>query len=111
MNHPVWQMSLRQYAEAKKHGRIRSGVETPHNVWRHSFASYLLAKTKSLPTVGYLMQHRHTTTTEIYEGVAKEADAAVYFGIMPSAADPNCGAERNAVHQQVRFCQEHGVGS
>jgi site-specific recombinase XerD len=82
-NHPVWQMSLRQYAEAKKHGRIRSGVETPHNVWRHSFASYLLAKTKSLPTVGYLMQHRHTTTTEIYEGVAKEADAAVYFGIVP----------------------------
>ena len=50
-DHPVWQMSLRQYAEAKKHGRIRSGVETTHNVWRHSFASYLLAKTKSLPTV------------------------------------------------------------
>ncbi|MBM3855605.1 MAG: hypothetical protein FJ399_21045, partial [Verrucomicrobia bacterium] len=68
-------MSLRQYAEGKKLGRIRADVETPHIVWRHSFASYLLAKTKSLPTVGYLMQHRHTTTTEIYEGVAKEADA------------------------------------
>lgn len=82
-NHPTWQMTLRQYTEAKQMGRARANVDPAHNVWRHSFASYLLAKTKSLPLVGYLMQHRHTTTTEIYEGVAKEADAAVYFGIVP----------------------------
>jgi site-specific recombinase XerD len=82
--HPAWAMSLRQYAEAKKLGRIRANVETPHNVWRHSFASYLLAQTKDLARTGYLMQHRHGSTTEIYEGVATEADALVYFGIVPA---------------------------
>jgi site-specific recombinase XerC len=82
-DHPVWAMTFRQYRFAKRQARMRAKVETPHNVWRHSFASYLLAKTKSLPTVGYLMQHRHTSTTEIYEGVANEADAAIYFGIVP----------------------------
>jgi hypothetical protein len=30
------------------------------------------------------MQHRHGSTTEIYEGVATEADALVYFGIVPA---------------------------
>ena len=29
------------------------------------------------------MQYVHTSTTEIYEGVAKEADAKKYFGIVP----------------------------
>ncbi len=29
------------------------------------------------------MQHVHTSTTEIYEGVATDADAARYFAIMP----------------------------
>jgi site-specific recombinase XerD len=82
--HPAWAMSLRQYAEAKKLGRIRANVETPHNVWRHSFASYLLAQTKDVARTGYLMQHRHGSTTEIYEGVATEADALVYFGIVPA---------------------------
>lgn len=31
------------------------------------------------------MQHRHGSTTEIYEGVATEADALAYFGITPES--------------------------
>lgn len=83
--HPAWSLDLRQYREGKKHGRIRANVETPRNVWRHSFASYHLAHGKDLPRTGYLMQHRHTATTEIYEGVATERDARLYLAITPES--------------------------
>ena len=57
----------------------------PHNVLRHSFASYHLAAFKSLQNTGYLMQHTSGHTTSIYEGVAREADALAYFGILPNS--------------------------
>ena len=48
-------------------------------------ASYLLAATKSFPLVGYLMQHKHASTTEKYEGMATEADARLVFAMTPEA--------------------------
>jgi len=80
-----WTMNFRQYREEKKAAYIRASVAGSHNIWRHSFASYLLALTKNLPLVGYLMQHQHTATTQIYEGVASEADAKRYFAITPES--------------------------
>lgn len=92
-----WALTLRQYAEEKKEMLVIAGVrplvtkcdedreklKTLHNIWRHSFASYLLALRKNFPDVAYLMQHSKTTTTEIYEGQATERDARLYFAISP----------------------------
>lgn len=55
----------------------------PHNVLRHSFASYHIAGYKSLSQTGYLMQHTSGHTTSVYEGVARESDAKKYFSISP----------------------------
>lgn len=94
-----WALSKRQYAEEKKLALVMAGlrpltakteeekakVDALRNVWRHSFASYMIAHTKNVPKVGYLMQHKHTSTTEIYEGVATESDAKLYLAITPEA--------------------------
>lgn len=88
----TWTMTLRQYAEEKKSAFIRAGMKGStakelssklRNIWRHSFASYHLALHRNMPLTQYLMQHRHMTTTEIYEGVATNADAGKYFAITP----------------------------
>lgn len=78
-----WELTEVQYRHAKREAFVRAGLEMPHNVLRHSFASYHLALHKNPPLTAYLMQHVHTSTTEIYEGVAKEADAKRYFEILP----------------------------
>lgn len=78
-----WEMTQVQYRHAKREAFVRAKVEMPHNVLRHSFASYHLALHKNPPLTGYLMQHRNTQTTAIYEGVAAEADAKRYFAILP----------------------------
>lgn len=92
-----WNLSKRQYADEKKWALVNAKLRQPvasneeeqakidrlRNVWRHSFASYMIAETKNVPKVGYLMQHKHTSTTEIYEGVASEADAKLYLAITP----------------------------
>lgn len=97
--HATWTLNLRQYAEAKRimltNANLRPFVAVTdadreklkglRNIWRHSCASYLLAKTKSFPTVQYLMQHKHATTTEIYEGQATERDAHLFLCITPDA--------------------------
>lgn len=80
-----WTITPRDYMEMKSHAFIRAGVTNPHNGLRHSFASYLLAHTKSLPTVSYLMQHSTTSMTEKYEGRANEQDAAKYLAITPES--------------------------
>lgn len=93
--HPVWAMTLRQYAEAKREALAnaklrpfiartdedRAKVKELRNIWRRSFASYMIAKTGEVPTVSYLMQHKRTETTEIYEGRANKRDAALYCAI------------------------------
>jgi site-specific recombinase XerD len=96
-NAATWQMTPLQYREEKRAAFHRAGLrplvaesdedrETLRglrNVWRHSFASYHLAAFKNMPLTGYLMQHQHTSTTEVYEGVATEADAKAFFSIKP----------------------------
>jgi len=94
-----WSMTLLNYREWKRAALIRAGLrplasasnddkETLRglrNIWRHSFASYMLAHIKDMPRVGYLMQHSNTKTTEIYEGVATEANARLYLALTPQA--------------------------
>jgi site-specific recombinase XerD len=94
-----WQLELKHYREDKREmmvlGRLRPMVlkndadrkkaRGLKNIWRHSFASYYLAIKKDYGAVAYLMQHTHTTTTEIYEGVADEADGLLYFAITPAS--------------------------
>jgi len=78
-------VSEKNYDHQKGAAFVRARVENPGNGLRHSFASYLLAATKSFPLVGYLMQHKHASTTEKYEGMAKEADARLVFCMSPDA--------------------------
>lgn len=78
-----WEMTAREYYLEKTRAFIRADMRNPHNGLRHSFASYLLASTKDLPRVSYLMQHAKTTMTERYEGRASEQDAVRYLAIQP----------------------------
>jgi site-specific recombinase XerD len=80
-----WTMTPLQYREEKRHAFVRAKIPFLKNVWRHSFASYMIAKVKDIPRVAYLMQHKHLSTTEIYEGVATEANAERYFAITPAS--------------------------
>jgi site-specific recombinase XerD len=94
-----WSLTFRQYREEKKEMSVMAGLRPMilktdkdrhaarelKNVWRHSFASYLLAKEHDFGAVAYLMQHARATTTEIYEGRADELDAYRYFSITPAA--------------------------
>ncbi len=92
-----WLLTFRQYREEKKEMGVmaklrpmilktdehRAMAKDLKNIWRHSFASYLLAKEHDFAPVAYLMQHARSTTTEIYEGRADELDAHRYFSITP----------------------------
>jgi hypothetical protein len=94
-----WSLTFRQYAEEKKEMLVMSGlrplimksdedratVKGLKNVWRHSFATYLLAKVKDFGPVAYLMQHSGTDTTQGYEGRGDEFDAFLYFSITPAS--------------------------
>lgn len=93
----TWAMTALQYREAKRFASIRAGLrpftiesaedrekmDGLRNVWRHSFISYHLARFKSLPLTQYLAQHSSPKTTEEYEGIADQNDAARYFAITP----------------------------
>lgn len=95
----TWKVTLRQYAQDKaemlavaglrpyqlKTEEEREKARALKNVWRHSCISYLLAKTKSFDTVSYLAQHSRPSTTEVYEGMAREKDSILYFGITPKS--------------------------
>jgi site-specific recombinase XerD len=80
-----FEITASMYPHRKVQAFIRAGVTNTGNVLRHSFASYMLALTKSMPLVGYLMQHRHTSTTEGYEGIAEESDAKLVMSMSPQA--------------------------
>lgn len=94
-----WELSVYQYREEKKEMLVMAGLRPMilktdtdrakaralKNVWRHSFASYLLAKCKDYAPIAYLMQHAKATTTEVYEGTADELDALRYFAITPES--------------------------
>ncbi len=92
-----WQMTRRHYMRQKTFmwiiSKLRPAVaineadrerfRQQRNVFRHSFASYLLAIVKTYPPVQYLMQHATAKMTEHYEGRATERDARLYFAITP----------------------------
>ncbi|MBS0328269.1 MAG: hypothetical protein JSR30_00320 [Proteobacteria bacterium] len=94
-----WTATKRQYADEKKDMFVAAGLKprrgnTPEerqrldrmrNIWRYSFASYLLAMVKNYGAVAYLMQHSQEKTTQRYEGRCDEFDAALYFSITPSS--------------------------
>lgn len=96
-----WSLSFRQYREEKKEMLVmaalrpmvlktdedRAKAKALKNVWRHSFASYLLAKVKDYAPIAYIMQHARATTTEVYEGMADETDAVLYFAITPESVN------------------------
>lgn len=73
------------YDDRKKEAFVRAGVNFPHNVLRHSCASYLLALTKDPPKVAYLFQHTSLKMLERYEGVADENDARLVMAMTPAA--------------------------
>jgi site-specific recombinase XerD len=79
------EVSPKNYGRLKSMAFIRANVPNPGNTLRHSFASYMLARTKDMGKVGYLMQHTRASTTEGYEGVADEADAALVLAMTPEA--------------------------
>lgn len=95
----AWAMEQWQYNNAKRAAFVRaelkpvsittieskSEVERMRNVFRNSFVSYMLALTKNTPLVSYLAQHSHTSTTEIYEGIADEDDARLFLSITPES--------------------------
>ncbi len=75
----------KNYDEQKRDAFVRANVRNPGNVLRETFASYLLAATKDMPRVGYLMQHTNIHMTSVYEGVADEADARCVLAMTPDA--------------------------
>ena len=80
----TWALGPGSYDEAKREAFIRASVDNPGNILRHSCISYLLAKTKSFESVGYLAQHSNRATTENYEGIVEnDVDTAHYFQIKP----------------------------
>jgi site-specific recombinase XerD len=81
----TWNLSPTNYAKLKSLAFIRARVSNPGNVLRDSFASYLLALTKDMGGVGYLMQHTRSSTTEGYEGIATEKDAKLVLAMTPGA--------------------------
>lgn len=65
--------------------RTRIGVaEWPHDVMRHSFASYHLAAFQNAPRTSLELGHTEPETLYThYRNLATEADARAFFGIIP----------------------------
>jgi len=58
----------------------------PHNVMRHSFASYHLALHRDAPRTSYELGHtRPDILYDHYRNLATQADAAAYFEIRPGS--------------------------
>lgn len=71
------------YGYLKTQAFIRANVTNPGNGLRHSFVSYHLALNRNTPLTSYLAQHRRSSTTDGYEGLATEADAKRWAAILP----------------------------
>ena len=94
-----WLIKPKNYGRLKGLAFVRARVTNPGNVLRDSFASYLLALTKDMGRVGYLMQHTRASTTEGYEGIATEADAKLVMAMTPAAV--------SVEWEQFLFNQKH----
>lgn len=71
------------YGFRKGQAFTRANVKNPGNGLRRSCASYQLAVTKNVGPVSYLMQHKHTSTTLIYEGEADESAGHLFMAMTP----------------------------
>lgn len=79
-----WEMEPSAYLLAKSACFIRAEIPHPHNVLRHSFASYHVALHKDAARTAVLLTHRSPTMLyRHYRGRASEADAKKYFAILP----------------------------
>lgn len=81
----AWELKPKNYNRLKGIAFLLADVTNPGNVLRDSFASYFLALWKDMGRVGYMMQHKHRSTTEVYEGIATEADAKLVMAMTPAA--------------------------
>lgn len=79
-----WTLTRRNYLRLKSEAFKRAGIPHPHNILRHSFASYHLALCKDAAKTAYLLQHRgQGMLYRHYNGGATSTDAAAYFAIVP----------------------------
>lgn len=82
----AWVPLIKRTADQHKHDAfVRAAVKNTGNVLRHTFASVMLASTRNMPAVSYLMQHASTKMTEKYEGVYTQADARLVLAMTPDA--------------------------
>jgi site-specific recombinase XerD len=79
-----WDLTERDYLDAKAEAFDRAGVKNPGNVLRHSFATYHLALHKNHNVTATLLTHRNTQTIyRHYKGRASAAAGKAYFEIVP----------------------------
>lgn len=78
-----WEMTGLEYRNEKRDAFARADLGPSSNRLRKTFASAHLAAFKNQPLTSYLMQHSHTSTTDIYLGVMDEKAAKLYFEIIP----------------------------
>jgi integrase len=83
-----WTMTRRQYLEAKSKAFARAGVPHPHNVLRHSFASYHVALHQNAAKTAVLLTHRSPAMLyQHYKGRATARDASRFFSLLAKDAD------------------------
>lgn len=81
-----WQMTKRQYLEAKTNAFIRAGIPHPHNCLRHGFASYHVAAFKNPAATSVILCHKSAKLLwDVYRGIALQPDGLAYFEITPPA--------------------------
>jgi integrase len=79
-----WCMGRVLYDREKNEAFKRAGVPRSPNILRHSFCSYHVAKHQDAAKTALLMQHANQAMIyRHYRGVASQADAEKYFGIVP----------------------------
>lgn len=83
----AWEVLTKRMLQQRKSNAFeRAGVAHPHNVLRHSFCSYHIAKHGDAAKTAVLMQHKNQTMLyDHYCGYAIEADGEAYFGITPAS--------------------------
>ena len=80
----TWTMKWWEYRNEKRVAfRVAGIADGSENRLRKTCISAHLAWMKNPAMTSYLAQHRHTSTTEIYQGVMEEAEARAWFEIHP----------------------------
>jgi integrase len=83
-NDACWALSPAEYMHAKSQLFEKAKVPHPHNVMRHSFATYHVAAFKDAgKTAGILCHRNQKMLWDHYRGNATEAQGKAYFAIVP----------------------------